>query len=636
MSKHGTVPLRLDQDLGDNFQFQEDQEALLSILENRGLPRAQNYEELSQKCGLVPAGQVPRNFQGADKLEFFQSANGRVFFRRKLVSPRERFATEMENNKSTPSMHPVRTLRVHSSQEKAASGRTVSPENRSKPPPRRDLHIQSERKGMAGPAMPALYLPRQSISELKQPPKHASSLLPKPVSVARKALHFGGHKDAAAATNNTEFKKPLAPLAENRLLPPLTQLTRESLQYIPRESLSLLAQLPRESATYAELERQLMDEDDTQSFEALEMMLKTPRRPGPKSAVILNCGEQLPAVDGCSTTPASLDQPAPPPLPISDCEVVLRPGPTTIAEELANLPAEPALSSTSVISRSCSSLLTGPDVTVRQSVSEENLSNIVHLSDLVCSERLDQVLADLERYRQERDQLEQQQKELMEKIRQRKADFKELWGVSPMSISRMKTARRPPPPLTGAVLANVTNTVGRGGGTRAFPKEDVNKKTKDAMGEEDVTGQENICPPGGQEEARRVRFDSGNNLEKFLTPDSSFQATPVSPVRSNNSCFSNQSFASLKSTFSFLQTPSIPASKKRFHMKFSMTEEEEEEDSVPRDKLLQASLDQRLGVPTPVALRCLSNRVREEFALLYAEEPSEAIAKTLTFAQGST
>jgi hypothetical protein len=52
------------------------------------------------------------------------------------------------------------------------------------------------------------------------------------------------------------------------------------------------ARVVRESATYAELaglmgpaDRELMDEDDTQSFEALELRLKTPIRPVPKSRV---------------------------------------------------------------------------------------------------------------------------------------------------------------------------------------------------------------------------------------------------------------------------------------------------------------------------------------------------------------
>jgi hypothetical protein len=43
-------------------------------------------------------------------------------------------------------------------------------------------------------------------------------------------------------------------------------------------------------------DRELMDEDDTQSFEALELRLKTPMRPVPKSRV------------GANTTPETCSQ----------------------------------------------------------------------------------------------------------------------------------------------------------------------------------------------------------------------------------------------------------------------------------------------------------------------------------------
>ena len=40
---------------------------------------------------------------------------------------------------------------------------------------------------------------------------------------------------------------------------------------------------------------------------------------------------------------------------------------------------------------------------------------------------------------------------------------------------------------------------------------------------EDDNDQENRCPPRDLEDARRVRFNSGDNVEKYLTPNSSFQ-----------------------------------------------------------------------------------------------------------------
>jgi hypothetical protein len=104
---------------------------------------------------------------------------------------------------------------------------------------------------------------------------------------------------------------------------------------------------------------------------------------------------------------------------------------------------------------------------------------------------------------------------LAEKIRQRKAEFKELWGVSPMSINRVRTARRPPP-----VLSDVTNTSAASGAgvatstaARGASIEDLSSCENLRKEEED--NQENVCP---LEDLRRVRFNSGNNREKFLSP----------------------------------------------------------------------------------------------------------------------
>merc|ERR1719470_228819 len=76
-----------------------------------------------------------------------------------------------------------------------------------------------------------------------------------------------------------QFAKP------SNILPPLTKLTRESFRHIPSESLAWMSQLPRESATFAELEKLMTDDDkrfanddDTDSFEAMEKRMKTPSK----------------------------------------------------------------------------------------------------------------------------------------------------------------------------------------------------------------------------------------------------------------------------------------------------------------------------------------------------------------------
>jgi hypothetical protein len=61
------------------FEFECDNNALQSILENRGVTRAP---------GLTPAKHIPDSLsRNNDKLEFFEGAGGAVYFRRKVVTP---------------------------------------------------------------------------------------------------------------------------------------------------------------------------------------------------------------------------------------------------------------------------------------------------------------------------------------------------------------------------------------------------------------------------------------------------------------------------------------------------------------------------------------------------------------------
>ncbi len=88
--------------------------------------------------------------------------------------------------------------------------------------------------------------------------------------------------------------------------------------------------------------------------------------------------------------------------------------------------------------------------------------------------------------------------------------------MSPMSINRVRTARRPPP-----VLADVTNTSAASGAgvaknttaARGAVVEDLN--SCEDLHKEEEDNEENVCP---LEDLRRVRFNSGNNREKFLSP----------------------------------------------------------------------------------------------------------------------
>jgi hypothetical protein len=102
-----------------------------------------------------------------------------------------------------------------------------------------------------------------------------------------------------------------------------------------------------------------------------------------------------------------------------------------------------------------------------------------------------------------------------------------------MSINRVRTARRPPP-----VLADVTNTSTASGAgvasstaARGAAVEDLNS-CENLLKQEEDNNQENVCP---LEDLRRVRFNSGNNREKFLSP-----ALSSGQVRKYNSVFIHQ------------------------------------------------------------------------------------------------
>jgi hypothetical protein len=84
-----------------------------------------------------------------------------------------------------------------------------------------------------------------------------------------------------------------------------------------------------------------------------------------------------------------------------------------------------------------------------------------------------------------------------------------------MSINRVRTARRPP------VLTDVTNTSAASGAgvaknstaARGAGVEDLN--SCENLNTEEEDNQENVSP---LDDLRRVRFNSGNNREKFFSP----------------------------------------------------------------------------------------------------------------------
>ena len=150
--------------------------------------------------------------------------------------------------------------------------------------------------------------------------------------------------------------------------------------------------------------------------------------------------------------------------------------------------------------------------------------------------------------------------ELRRKIRERKDEFKTVWGVSPININTRRT-----------VLAK-------------------KKVETPAVSPE---------PEPVEEPERRVRFNSGGNQTRAFTPTA--QDTPVSS-HNQQKRKSRKSFDSLKCSLNFLKTPQTAA----------------------RPEAKRPGGEGGVGVPpTPMALRNLSERVMAEFAELYSDSSDD-------------
>jgi len=670
-----------------DVDFEEDPAALQSIIQNTGITRPQRYEEQQQLAQRRLAASPSK-----PEIEFYQSKGGNVFFRRKVLSPLKEFNNahddqfgEMDNllplrfgsakkqNDLFPNRKPGNTRRSHNpemcrpvrfgsnskkdpfakpNQVKIMAENGGGGERQAKLNARRSANpdfFRPVRMGMGSaskkcvePAQvqrnqdfefPAPH--RQSISERKP-----RSRLPQPKdedrSIARKSLYFG------QVGGKSEFKMPVVPdlgKGEGLGLPlhPLTKLSRESIRFLPRESLTWLSQLPRDSATFSELEKlmgeqdkHLVNEDDTFSFEALESRLKTPLRAVrvPKSTVQEpedNREEQDEEVhqseedaeDSFECLEARLKTPvrittthrfrddseqdtSPNRTPIK--ETTLNEDSAWVSAELANLPGNPILATPTIKSSSTSNLTAENDeaqIPVHRAASEEDVRRVGQMSEMVDVQQFQQIIQDLARYREEQDNLERQQTELFDKIKQRKQAFKELWGVSPMSVNKIRTVLPPKPPPASHTenTSNLTSTSGETGSEGMNECGEKNEKEGDEM-----------------EVERRVRFNSGNNKSKLMTPDSCTQDRDSSGAVSANSSFNAQSFASLKSSFAFLQTPAGRDKKSQGATENHYVEEDQE---------ISIKGGINLGVSTPAALKSLSARVKEEFAKLYADQSDE-------------
>ena len=152
----------------------------------------------------------------------------------------------------------------------------------------------------------------------------------------------------------------------------------------------------------------------------------------------------------------------------------------------------------------------------------------------------------------------------MRRIRERKAEFKTVWGVSPININTRRTV---------------------------FAKKHLGSELTEKKEGEERTVQADT--------ERRVRFNSGSNMTRAVTPG---QDTPVTSHTKQRKK-SRKSFDSLKCSLNFLKTPQTAARSER---------------------RTEATAGQPQPQPTPQALRLLSDRVMAEFTDLYSDSPDDS------------
>ncbi len=317
------------QDLGDNFVFEPDSQSLQRILDNRELsPRSVLALRMSmklQQSKMTPIKAAPKEARQQPKnFNFFASQNGSLFCKPKTPRSKANAGIFGSTEKAAPGGgggggQRVRALgrcKLTALPQRGGGGGNLPDGSRLAFSGRKPLRSANANINPAGaknkgrrscvPAFASqnpntekkmlpflLPPPRQSISERKAIP-FLDRIPARPTHnqqnvSARKELDFEQIVEDEDKENNTdtksstdsseEFAKPLPVVSklkvnkaeENKSLAQ-TILMRESLAGLPRASLSGLL---RQSLSVAELDR-MFEDDSTQSFEALEMRLKTP------------------------------------------------------------------------------------------------------------------------------------------------------------------------------------------------------------------------------------------------------------------------------------------------------------------------------------------------------------------------
>ena len=212
-----------------------------------------------------------------------------------------------------------------------------------------------------------------------------------------------------------------------------------------------------------------------------------------------------------------------------------------------------------------------PTLALARSSSLDNVTGVESLSPLVASSDLVSVLDSLDtcqehldRFRAEQDKLVTMEQELLSRIRQRKTEFKSLWGVSPISIKTKRTVIKPLSPLKFNLDINEDDTAEDGNVVLVQNSEET-PKADDRVGQTPIISPvRDQDPPQHLETEKRVRFNPSHNETRSMTPnpelEESLDLTPVSSHgRRNTRNKSRKSFDSLKCSLAFLKTPQTAA-----------------------------------------------------------------------------
>ena len=373
---------------------------------------------------------------------------------------------------------------------------------------------------------------------------------------ARQSLYRKFEGDKAGGGSKTQ-----APTFE----PSLTKLTRESFRLLPRESMAWLTQLPRESATFAELEKMMtendrdcVNDDDTMSFEALESRMRTPYKESQRTLRVIEDKENTPS-NLSGIEPIMMNDTIASPLAnsgvndqnaASKAEVDV----DNVGEDKPGDDVEVNVSLRRVASNIDLTTEQDPEVPLARASSlgdvagVESLSPLVATSDLVTVlDSLDTYQEQLDRFRAEQDRLINMEQEILTRIRQRKTEFKSLWGVSPINIKTKRTIIKPLSPMKFNLDIN---------------DEVVKNDTEEVQA--DDTNETPVKIPATEqnppETEKRVRFNPSHNETRAMTPsqelEDTLDQTPVSSHgKRNTRNKSRKSFDSLKCSLAFLKTP---------------------------------------------------------------------------------